>query len=126
MRLIPGSTGSAVPPQDFRASNVRRHIDGDDWDPWETAVPTEIGSALDTGILSVRGSRQVLEIEYEVADRTWDGVLGIEVTYESEGNYEHAYVNSKVFISPPRTRRPLTFWFRAVQRAKVLKRSITE
>ena len=64
----------------------------------------------------MRGSRQELEVEYEVAAcmAGRDGIVGFEIQYDDGGNYEHAYVNSKAYVQDGK-RTLLTFRFRRVK-----------
>lgn len=118
MRLIPGSTGDRISPTAIGAVRIRRHIDADEWENWETLSRTETGSGRNIQTPCVRGSRQVFEIEYEAALTSWDGVLGVAVQYENGGNYEQAYVNSKAFVVEL-NQTPVTFKFRRVHSTKL-------
>lgn len=127
-RLWMSSTGKRILTSRIVATRIRYHQGGKNWRNWQAIPrpePEEKGAGWDTSIGFTTGSRQVFEVEFEVGASMlgWDGILGVEVTYEASGNNDHAYVNSKVFVAGMNC-TPLTFKLRRINTCKLSTQSI--
>lgn len=122
-RLGMASIGSRVSPMEITATRLRRR-QGTEFGAWED-IPPPVAGDLSTQLVYkvpfTRGRRQVFEVEYQVQESMgkWNGILGVQLTYEANGNNEGANINSKAFVrNPTAPRRPLTFWCRPLMNAK--------
>jgi hypothetical protein len=129
IQRILGMVGRDTPSDSIVAKRVRFRKPDGSWSDDLEAFATQRGSHIDAEIPLRKGSRLSLEIDYEVSSRCagWDGVLGIEVLYESNGNNEQAFVNSKAFVQKSNVIwKPLTFLLRRVAYANPNPNSETQ
>ena len=68
------------------------------------------------------GNRRVYELEFDVADvmQGWDGILGFQLQYQPGLSLDRRDIHAKAFVGC--RRRPLTFCFRRLQRAKPVEK----
>ena len=125
LRLWPGKTGKRVSTSLIAVKRIRYQKQDRSWSDWHIlSKPAADTSWWDTSEPFFSGSRRVFDIIYcvDTSKAGWDGILGMELQYESPGHHEHAYVNSKAFVAN-NGGTPLTFKFRKKHSSRAISPS---
>lgn len=87
---------------------------------FQPSQATGIATHLDLSESIVDNARLLVDIEVDVSIKEWEGVLGLDLVYDRDGNPSRSHVHEKFFVKPVTAWRPVRAIGKRVMRGQAV------